>query len=287
MPDSGAILVTGATGNLGPHALTHLLATGRRVRALVLPDDPRADRVPAGVEVVHGDLARPETVEPALVDVDGVLLMWPFFTLRVDTVPAVLDLISERARRIAFVSSIGVHIGLEARDNNCHSYLESMIEKTDLEWTFLQTTGFASNARGLAEQIRGDGVVRFPYGAAARSSVHEGDVAEVAARALTTPGHAGARYVTTGPETLTQAQQVAIIGEVIGRELRWEDVPASVAREQMIAQGWPPSYADGALDYFAQLVQESELVTTAVHDVLGRPPRTFREWAVENADAFR
>jgi uncharacterized protein YbjT (DUF2867 family) len=281
-------LIVGATGNVGPNVVRQLIAQGTRTRALLLADDPHAGRLPAdGVEVFHGDLADPDSLLPALDGVESVLLMWPFFTLNVDTAPAVLERIERQARRVAFVSSIGVHIGYEHADNNCHAYLEGLIEKTSLEWTFLQTTGFAANTRmSWGQQIRGTGVVHSPYGTAARSPIHEEDIAAVAVRALAgdLPNR---RLVTTGPEALTQIEQVDIIAEVIGRELTWQDVPAEAALQAMVGAGWPPAYASGALEYFGMLTKKAELVTSAVEEVLGRPPRTFRQWVEENADDFR
>ncbi|MFJ3498515.1 NAD(P)H-binding protein [Streptomyces sp. NPDC086091] len=289
MGAENVVLVIGATGNVGPNVVRQLIGEGVTTRALLLADDPKAGRLPSeGVEIFHGDLADPDSLLPALDGVESVLLMWPFFTLNVDTAPAVLERIERHARRVAFVSSIGVHIGYEHADNNCHAYLEGLIEKTGLEWTFLQTTGFTANARlSFAQQIKKSDVVRSPYGTAARSSIHEEDVAAVAVRALTGSDLAGRRLVITGPEVLTQIEQVEIIGEIIGRELTWQDVPAETALNAMVGAGWPPAYAHGALDYFGMLTKEPELITGTVEEVIGRPPRTFREWAVEFADDFR
>jgi uncharacterized protein YbjT (DUF2867 family) len=287
MTEQPTVLVTAATGNVGPHAAAHLLRAGARVRALVLKDDPDIARLPQGVELHYGDLAVPESLDPALEGVDAVLWMWPFFTLNVETAPAVLKKIEQHARRIAVLSSVGVHIGLEPVDNNCHAYLEKLVEQTSLEWTFLRTTGFMANARGFAQQIRGGDVVRFPYGAAARTPVHESDLAAVGAHALTEGGHGGRKYLVSGPEALTQEEQVHIIGEVIGRSLRWEDVHAEEARRQMVATGWPPSYADGALDYFAMLTEKPEVRSSVVAQVTGRPAHTFRQWAEQHVDTFR
>lgn len=288
MSDKTTVLITGATGNIGPHIAAQLIEAGVTVRALVLPGDPHATRLPAGVEAFTGDLADPESLEPALDGVDAVMLMWPFFTLDVTTAPEVLRRIAKHARRVVFVSSIGVEIGLEPKDNNCHAYLEALIEETDLAWTFLRTTGFAVNAvLSWRAQILGDGVVRAPYGQAARSPIHEADIAAVAVRALTEDGHAGARYVVTGPEALTQVEQLRILGEALGLDLRWEDVPAAVALGHMVAAGWPAPYAEGAMDYFAMLVRQPEMITDHVEQVTGKPPRTFREWAAERAEVFR
>ncbi|WP_030683258.1 NAD(P)H-binding protein [Streptomyces cellulosae] len=281
------VLVTAATGNVGPHAVAHLLEAGARVRALVLPDDPNAGRLPDGVEICHGDLGDPDSLDAALEGVDGVFLMWPFFSLPVDTAPAVLKKIEATARRVAFVSSVGVHIGLEPVDNNCHAYIEQLLERTTLEWTFLRTTGFHCNAMGFVQQIRTGDVVRYPYGAATRTSVHEADLAAVGAKALTSAGHAYKKYLVTGPEELSQAAQLRIIGEVTGRELSWQDIEHDAARQAMVDSGWPPSYADGALDYFATLTKEPEVGSNVVEEVTGKPARTFRSWALEHADALR
>jgi len=288
MPDQTTVLITGATGNIGPHIAAQLLETGVAVRALVLPGDPNASRLSDEVEIFAGDLADPASLGPALDGVDAVMLMWPFFTLDVTTAPEVLRRIAGQARRVVFVSSIGVEIGLEPKDNRCHSYLESLIEETDLEWTFLRTTGFAVNAvLSWRAQILGDGVVRAPYGQAARSPIHEADLAAVAVRALTEDGHAGARYVVTGPEALTQVEQLRILGEALGLDLRWEEVPASVALGHMVAAGWPAAYAEGAMDYFAMLVDQPEMISNHVEQVTGQAPRTFREWAGDRVGLFR
>lgn len=287
MAERPVVLITAATGNVGPHAARQLLAAGATVRALVLPDDPHLDRLPKGVELFHGDLARPDTLDSALDGADGVFLMWPFFVLDVTTARAVVERIASRPRRVAFVSSIGVHIGLEPIDNNCHAYIEDLLGRTDLDWTFLRTTGFHCNAVGFAGQVKAGDVVRFPYGAATRTSVHEGDLAAVGVHALVNGGHAKAAYLVTGPEALSQREQLRVIGEVLGRELSWVDTEHDAARQAMIDTGWPPSYADGALDYFATLTNEPEPGSKVVEEVTGVPARTFREWVEENVEIFR
>jgi uncharacterized protein YbjT (DUF2867 family) len=128
--------------------------------------------------------------------------------------------------------------------------------------------------------------VRWPYGAAARSLIHERDIAAVAVRALTEDGHAGAQYVLTGPQVLTQVEQVRTIGEVIGRPLRWEEISREAARQQLLAAWGDSSFVDRALAAWAEMVTEPEPVTPTVEEITGAPARTFREWAIDHADAF-
>jgi uncharacterized protein YbjT (DUF2867 family) len=275
------ILVTGATGTVGGAVVSQLHAAGVPARALTR--SPAAARVPDTVEVADGDLAKPHTLEPALRDVDAVFLVWPFTT--VEDAPTVIDTIASHTRRLVYLSSAG---GQRSEPEGMfHADMERLVERADLDWTFLRPTGFASNTLMWADQIRRDGVVRFPFGAAARSLIHERDIAAVAARTLTEDGHVGARHVLTGPELITQAEQVRAIGEAIGRPTRWEEVPPEAVRDTLASAFGNASFADHALTTWARFVDEPELVTSTVEEITGAPPRPFREWATDHADEFR
>jgi uncharacterized protein YbjT (DUF2867 family) len=168
-----------------------------------------------------------------------------------------------------------------------HADMEHLIEKSDFDWTFLRPSGFASNTLMWADQIRRDGIVRFPFGAAARSLIHERDIAAVAVRALTEDRHVGAKPVLTGPELITQAEQVRAIGEAIGRSTRWEEIPPEAIRDALVSSFGNASFADHALATWAGFVDEPELVTPTVEEITGGPAHTFREWASDRADEFR
>ncbi len=279
MAEANTVLVTGATGNVGRHVLSGLLERGVEVRALVR--DPAAARLPEGVEAVRGDLTRPGTLEDAAAGVASVFLLWPGFGAA--DAPAAVDAVARHARRIVYLSASA---GPEnRRPDGFWGEIEELVERTGLEWTFLRAGGFAANTLGWADQIR-DGVVRWPYGQAGRSLIHEADIAEVAVRALTEDGHVGAAYTLTGPEVLTQAEQVAVIGRAVGRDVRWEEQPVDEAREQLLAAWGDPSYADMALAAWAAMVDDPEHVTTTVQDVTGTPARTFHQWALDHAADF-
>ncbi|GAA4609701.1 NAD(P)H-binding protein [Actinoallomurus liliacearum] len=276
------ILITGATGNVGRHLVTRLSASGVRVRALTR--DPEAAGLPAGVETVAGDLGRPESLEAALEGVDSVFLVWPF--LDAEGAPAVLDAIKRRARRVVYLSSLGVDDRAERQAdliNQFHADLERAIEQSGLGWTFLRAGTFAANTLGWAEQVRTGDVVRYPF-AGEKAIIHEADIAAVAARVLTEDGHDGAKYVLTGPEALTTADRVRIIGEAVGRTLRFEQTTAEAARASMLGDGWPPALVDALLSGPDDRPAE---VTATVGELTGTPALTFRQWAAEHADAFR
>lgn len=283
MAERGRILVTGATGNVGRHVVSLLSGAGATVRALAR--NPDTADLPDGVEVVRGDLTEPDTLDAALDGVDSVFLIWPFFTA--DAAQACLDVVAKHAHRIVYLSAMSVQDDRAPQGNGIWGQIEHLIKESGLEWTFLRAGGFATNALGWAEQIRADGVVCWPYGGAARSLIHERDIAAVAVRALTEDGHAGAKYVLTGPEAVTQAEQVRIIGEVIGRPVRWVELSPEEAREQLLVAWGDPAFVDGALGHWASLLAEPEPVTGTVREVTGAPAHTFREWAADHVDDFR
>jgi uncharacterized protein YbjT (DUF2867 family) len=268
------ILVTGATGKVGRHVVTGLVERDAAVRALVR--DPDAAGLPDDVEVVSGDISDPRGVAEHLDGVAAVFLLWPFFGD--DGAAEVVETLASEAGRIVYLSAEAAG----GRPDSFWAAIEDAVARSATEWTFLRPTGFAANTLMWADQIRESGVVRWPYGRAARSLIHERDIAEVAVRTLAEEGHVGARYVLTGPEAITQAEQVRAIGEAIGREVRWEELSREDAEKQLKG-----SVPETALDTWASFVDSPEVVTSTVENVTGAPARPFAEWARDHADDFR
>ena len=274
MAADGSILVTGATGKVGRHVVAGLLERDVRVRALTRR--PQAADLPAGAEVVAGDLTEGRRLAGHLDGVEAVFLVWPFFSD--DGIDDVVDVLAGRGRRIVYLSAEAV----VHRPDSFWAGAERAVERSAAEWVLLRPTGFAANTLMWADQIRDSGVVRWPYGGAARSLINERDVAAVAVTALTEDGLAGAGHVVTGPEALTQMQQVEAIGDAIGRQLRWEELAREDAEVEL--EGRVP---ETALDTWAGFVDTPEAVTATVREITGRPARPFAEWAREHAAEFR
>ena len=276
------ILVTGATGKVGRQLVMQLAAHGTAVRAVAR--DPDAAGLPAGVEVIRADLADAGSLAPHLTGIDAAFLLWPFTSpgAAADLAPGVVNSIARQVPRIVYLSA---HAAAD-RPDSFWARVEHLVEASAAEWTFLRSAGFAANALIWADQIRAGDVVRWPYGAAARSLVHERDLATVARLALTEDGHAGARYVLTGPSRLTQAEQVQAIGMASGRQLRWEELPREAARKQLAAACGDAAFADSALNTWAGFVRKPEILTTTVQELTGTPARSFGQWAADHADDF-
>ncbi len=237
------ILVTGATGTVGRRVVARLTAAGHDVRAVVR--DPSRAALPAGVPTVTADLADPTTLRPHLGGVRAVFLIWPFVdpAATVQLAPDLADVLANAGSpRVVFLSAASA----EADPNSFWAVVERALIERDLPWTVLRPTGFATNTLGWADAIRAEGVVRWPHGAAARSLIHEDDIAAVAVEALTGDQHDRRTYVLTGPETVTQAEQVRLIGAAIGRDVRWEDVPPQAIRPMLAEAMGSPAFAEMA-----------------------------------------
>jgi uncharacterized protein YbjT (DUF2867 family) len=246
-----------------------------------------AQTLPANVDVVTGDLTVPESLDTALDGVGAVFLVW---TAPPATVAAVVDRLAASARRVVFLSAPHQtpHPFFQQPNPVATLYadIERRIAATGLESTIIRPGMFASNALfWWAPSIRAGGVVRWPYGAAETAPVDDRDVAAVAARTLYEDGHAGGDYVLTGPDSLSQAEQVRIIGDVLGRRIAFEELSPDAFRRQTEGS-WPRPAVDMLLAAWNATMGMPAFVTSTVSDVLGSPPRTFHQWVADHADAF-
>lgn len=277
------ILVIGATGRVGRQLVDQLGRQGVAVRAVTR--NAPAGGLSSVVEVVRADLADVSSLEPHLKGVEAVFLLWPFTSLAaaVDLGPPVVEVIARQVPRIVYLSAQAA----AEQPDSFWARVECLIEASGARWTLLRPVGFAANTLIWADQIRAGDVVRWPYGAAARSLIDERDIAAVAVRTLTEPGHEGARYVLTGPARLTQVEQLQVIATVQGRRLRWEELSRADAKQRLVRVFGDVAFAEAALDAWAAFVTRPEPVTSTVQDITGVPARTFHQWVSDNAAAFR
>ncbi len=273
------ILVTGATGHVGRHVVQGLLEAGTTVRALVR--DPAA--LPAGVEFVQGDIYDEPTVERAAAGVDAAFLLWPSFSAA--GAQPVVAALTEQVSRVVYLSSMGVRDDLPPAASGVWGEIEDLLIGSD--WTFLRPGGFAANTLSWADDFRRGNVVRMSSPEAGRSLIHERDIAAVAVLALLDDKHIGQKYNLTGPETLTQTEQLAILSKAVGKPMQIEEQSSAEARQSMLDLGADPTFADSSVAYWASLVNDPEPVTNTVPTLLNRPALTYRQWAEEHAAKFR
>ncbi|HEV7896787.1 MAG TPA: SDR family oxidoreductase [Planosporangium sp.] len=275
------ILVTGATGNVGRQVVNQLLDAGEKVRAI--SRDPARAGLPAEVEVLRADLGEPDTLPAALRGVDRAYL-FPVSGRLDGFLAAARD---ARLDRIVLLSSLAVTFDPLDPIGQAHAGCERAVADSGLPWTFVRPGAFMANDLAWAPAIRAGDVVRGPYGDAATAPIDERDIAAVAVRALLDEGHAGRAYELSGPESLTTVDRVRLIGEAIGRDLRFEEQAPEEARRQMAGYGVPPAIVDALLAMFASAVGTTAPVLPAVEEVTSRPPYRYARWVERHAADFR
>lgn len=278
-----SILIIGATGNIGRQVISQLMGTDAKVRALTRNRDKA--HLPAKVEVTHGDLTIPGTLNTCMDGIQTVFLVW---TLPLATFVPVLEKITKHATRIVFLSApIKTAHPFFQQPNpvrDIYSKIEKLIETSGLEWTFLRPGMFAGNAlHWWAQQIRTGDIIRWPYLNARTAPIDERDLAAVAVRTLSEEGHAGMEYVLTGPQSLTQFEQINIIGRMLGRSLQIKEMAPDEAKHE-----WQNSpAANMLLNAWEAAIDQPAFVTNTVEEVTGVPARTFLNWVNDHIEEFR
>jgi uncharacterized protein YbjT (DUF2867 family) len=273
-------VVAGANGNIGSELVPQLLERGEEVRAVVR-DEAGAARVPDGAEAVTGDLGDGSTLRDAIAGAEGVFLLSGY-----DDAGIVTELERAGVARAVLLSSSAAPTGrLDNAVAAYHIQSKRTLERSSVAATFVRPNGFMSNALRWLDQLRSGDLVREEFGDVAVSINDPADVAAVAAVALTTPDHEGEALRITGPEALTGADRVAILADVLGRELRFESLTNEEARAKMEA-AMPKPYVDAFFEFYVDGIVDETTVLPTVEQVTGRPPGTFRAWVEAHADAF-
>jgi len=275
------VLVIGATGKVGRHVVSGLLDEGVAVRAVAR--HPETAGLTAPVEVVEGDVGRPKTIEAAARGARSAFLLWPGF----DPAGAgeVVAALAGNVDHIVQLSSARLQGEETGVTEGVWAEVERLVEASGVAWTFVRAGGFAANTLSWADTIRAGDPLRVAFPRAARSVVHERDIADVAVRALVAPGHVGSAYAVTGPEVLSQLEQAAIICQVVGRSVAVEEKSADEARQEF-ASFMGPDGADRAVAHWTTLVDSPERATHDVERITGHPARSYAAWVRDHLDAF-
>ncbi|SDW50813.1 Uncharacterized conserved protein YbjT, contains NAD(P)-binding and DUF2867 domains [Amycolatopsis xylanica] len=245
-----------------------------------LTRDPAKAAVPAGAEAVAGDLTDPASLAPALAGAEALFLLSGY-------APEIFAE-AEKAgvRRVVLMSGGSAETG--DRTNAVARYMidtEDALRASGLAWTMVRPRMFMTNAFQWSPQVKA-GVVRAPWPDVPSAVIDPADIAAVAARALVSQGHEGRVYPVTGPEALRPGDRVRILGEVLGREIRYEAQPDDEARAEMLTQ-MPEQFVDAFFAFYSGGKLDEATVFPTVEDVTGRPPRTFADWARANVGRFQ
>lgn len=282
------LLITGATGTIGARVVDILLARGERPAILVRDVAKARARFGDRVTIVRGDLSDLDSLNAAFRRVKRVLLInsGPDLAHRDEIAAHAAE--AAGINRMVKLSTIDVehHVGT----GPWHARGEAAIQACGVDFTFVRPSGFMDNALAWAPAITSSGVVESATADGTIPFIHSEDIAEVATVVLTArePDYHGQALSITGPVALSTAQMVAKIGAAVGKSVDVKHISLDEERRRWVQRGEPTESVDYHLSIFAA-IRDGRLAATTdtIAHILSRPPITFDQWAIENADAFR
>lgn len=283
------IFVTGATGTTGTETVRALQKTGEHIRIGARNLDKAKAFKGNNTDFVHFDFEKPETYGPALRGCDRLFLCTPFDANAHERATMLLDAaVNEGVHHVVKLSALGADSVPGITVGRWHRIVERYLQSSGLGWTVLRPAGFMSNFGVFwGNSIKAENKIYLPIGNGKISWIDPRDVSEVAAKVLTTPGQAGRIYNLTGGEAIDTHQVAKMLSQATGRTISYVDVPETTAREGMIKAGLPGWAVDGMMGlYWIWKQGWGAAITNDVEQVLNRKPRTFAEFAKDNAQLF-
>ena len=277
------ILISGATGHVGKHLVRQLLDKGVTIRVQVRDEKKVAD-LPTHVERTVGDLDKPETLVAAMQGVDQLY----FVTAVTQHVTHLLE-----AARLTGVKHVvkqsTIEAGRSLGPGKWHRHQEELIKSSGFAWTFLRPTMMMDNTMDWwSATIKSQNAVYFPGGKGKVSPVDPRDIAAVACTVLTSPDYRNQIYELTGPESLTISEMVQILSHVLGRRIRYIDIPVFVAALGMRHFGLSRDVVKGLMETLSALRKnEYGYVTDVVERVGYVKPHSFEVWCLDHIAAFQ
>jgi NAD(P)H dehydrogenase (quinone) len=286
--ESGVILVTGATGRVGYRLMEALADEGTDATAMVRVEAKGAD-LPGTPRYVVATFDDPPPAE-VLRGFDRVFLLSPANEEQATLETVFIDALATAGHRphIVKVAADGFQDpGCEVRFMRSHRQIAAHLDALGFPVTYLAPSLYMENLLAAADTIREEGTIAAPAGRGKVGFVAAKDVAALAARVLTSPGHDGAIYVVTGPELLGYADVAARVSAVFARQVDYENQSAKRARALMLASGMDGWEADGNLELF-EWVRDggAATVTDTVREVTGADPQPIQDWLSDARASF-
>ena len=284
------ILVTGGTGNVGGAVVRELLKRGAEVRVLARKQ-PEAGKLPAGVEVVIGDLLDPVSVEQAMVGVDKLFLLNAVVTDEL-TQALIAYGIAKRVglKHVTYLSVFKVDQFRDVPHFASKLAVESALREFGVPYTILRPGYYIQNDATLKGALTGPGVYPMPIGTAGIAAVDVRDIAEAAAISLTEEGHEGQTYDLVGPSMITGPGNAAIWSKLLGKEIKYTGHNFEQWEEQMraIVAGWTAYDLRMMFQgYFDRGFESTETEVARMTKLLGHAPRSYEDFASETAAIWK
>jgi uncharacterized protein YbjT (DUF2867 family) len=290
MADSGKILVTGATGNVGSAVLDILGTTDTNLRALAHDESSARSLKDRGVEAVVGDFLEPETLVPALQGVSTVLLITPIHPEQVAQASNVINAAKDSGNdpRIVRLSVHQASHEAPSRNSRQHAQIEDELRSSGLPYTLLRPTTFMQNTLATARTVASEGRIYQPFKDGKLGMIDARDIGEVAAKVLTEEGHEGKVYTLTGPAAISFYEVAEALSEVLGKEVRYVNISLEDAKRAMLNMGLSEWRAEVLVEYAkAHSEGYSNFTSEDVEQLTGRRATSYKEFATDFERVFR
>ena len=278
------ILVTTA-GKVGTEAALLLRQRELPVRVLVRDPGKAKTLADAGAEVAAGDLDVPASIDAAMTGITAVILVSP-------AVPAPeLNVVASAARaRVGHVVKATSKASADSpiARRRGQTEIEAGLAASGLPHTLLRSNAYMQNVLALAPAIAATSGFGSAAGKGRAGMVDARDVAAVAAQIAATPApHAGKTYWLTGPELISNYDVAEVLSKLLGRTITYTELNLDENKNAMIQAGVPAPIAEMNAQAFALNAEgDAEWVTDDVATILGRPARSFEQFAADHAAAF-
>jgi uncharacterized protein YbjT (DUF2867 family) len=163
--------------------------------------------------------------------------------------------------------------------------IERDVEALGMAWTHLRPNHFMQNYHGPYRENVRRGEIAFFTGAGRTSLVDARDVGAAAAAVLLESGHEGRAALITGAQALDHDEIAAILSGATGRAIRYTARSHDDTRAALRAAGLSERAVEASLARFREIESGVfAVVSPALAEILGRPPRSFASYAREHAN---
>ena len=283
------ILITGATGKNGVEILQRLSGRGEPIRAMVRKQRGVANGAPnCGLEFVVADFDDTASLRKALDGVQRAFLVTNSSEQVEERQLRFIALARESGvKHIVYLSQLHASSASPLRFLRYHAAVEDALRKSGMSYTNLRPNLYMQGLLMIGKSIATEGRFFAPAGEARVSVVDVRDIAAVAVAALTQTRHEGKTYDLTGPEALTHLQMAEQLSQALNRPITFVDLPEKAFRDALRGFPMPNWQADGLIEDYAHYRRgEAAGITSAVKEVTGEAPRSFREFARDHQAAF-
>ncbi len=289
MANSGKVLITGATGQVGGALLDNLGNADIDSRALTR-DESKAEWLEGrGVEVVVGDFLEPETLGSALEGVSTVFLATPIHPEQITQATNVIEAArgSGNDPRIVRLSVHQASHQAPTRISRQHAEVEDTLAASGLPYTLLRPQSYMQNTLMAAPTVASEGRIYQPMKEGRLGMIDARDIGEVAAKVITEEGHEGKTYTLTGPAAISFHDIAGALSEVLGEEVTYIPVPPERSKEAMLGRGIPEWIAD-ALNEYAKAHSKgySDWTTDDFEGLTGHSATSYKEFATDYERSF-